>query len=166
MLIKHPVLPLSDQARYLLHCINKFKDPRIPLVITGDFNSVPFSSVYCHITGSKPCLREVDARWFKPCDDPEAGRRIIDIDSDSIPHLQSAYLDGAGDEPPITNFTPGFYGTLDYIFYDTRSLVCIETRELMSLEEMKSETALPNTKHGSDHLTLCATFDFTHDGMS
>jgi len=59
----------------------------------------------------------------------------------------------------LTNLTDKFVGTIDYIFYEESPNFFVKS--LMSLpqeNELRSETALPNSIFPSDHLPLICTF--------
>lgn len=64
-----------------------------------------------------------------------------------------------GGEPEYTNYTPGFTGTLDYIFLSDGS--SIKPTSLLCLPRGDSEDVkggLPNFQHPSDHLPIGADF--------
>ena len=141
---------------------------------------MPGSSTYCYFTGSEEFLREYDKRYYIGCDD----NKYMDIANDTtyttisntttitsastihksrrcgIEGLKSAYSDyrREREEPLATNYTAGFKGTLDYIFYTSLPLECIERMDIPSFKELDQETALPSRKHPSDHLPLKAVF--------
>ena len=120
------------QARFLLSKVSSTSDlSSLGILITGDFNSQPFSRVYDLMTG--------------PCASP------------GFP-LQSAYSNYRdGHHPDFTNFTQDFQGTLDYIFHSEVWRVQ-NLAPLPDTAECKKEIALPNSKYGSDHLPLVAVF--------
>jgi CCR4-NOT transcription complex subunit 6 len=87
---------------------------KIPMILCGDFNSVPDSGVYTFL-----------ANGSVPSDHPDFMSHIYGkFTSDGIKHnvnLKSAY---AGDyELPLTNYTPSFQGQIDYIFYTVNNLI-------------------------------------------
>lgn len=72
--------------------------------------------------------------------------------------LRSLYAVNGG-EPEFTNYTPGFTGTLDYIFLSDGS--SIKPTSLLSLPRRDStdvQGGLPNFQHPSDHLPIGADF--------
>lgn len=73
--------------------------------------------------------------------------------------LRSTYAETIG-EPEFTNFTPGFKGTLDYIWFTPSSLTAVRSKPLMSEAEAAKETALPSTVCPSDHLPLHSVLRF------
>ncbi|KAH0828142.1 Endonuclease/exonuclease/phosphatase [Lanmaoa asiatica] len=86
---------------------------KIPLIICGDFNSVPASGV---------C--EFLSNGSAPPDHPDFMSHLYGrYTTEGLRHkfgLKSAYA-AAGD-PPLTNFTPSFQGVIDYIWYGTGNL--------------------------------------------
>ena len=87
---------------------------KIPVIICGDFNSVPESGVYELLSnGSVPGTHE-DFMAHK------YGRYT----SEGIRHrlgLKSAYAPVAPDLP-VTNYTPSFQGHIDYVWYSAGNL--------------------------------------------
>jgi mRNA deadenylase 3'-5' endonuclease subunit Ccr4 len=72
--------------------------------------------------------------------------------------LLSLYEKALG-EHPNTNVTPGFTGTLDYIFYrPSDSLRFINLLALPAAGAPELEGGLPNYRHPSDHLPIGADF--------
>ena len=72
--------------------------------------------------------------------------------------LRSLYAANGG-EPEYTNYTPGFTGTLDYIFFSDGS--SIKPTSLLRLPRGDSadvQGGLPNFHHPSDHLPIGADF--------
>lgn len=72
--------------------------------------------------------------------------------------LCSVYASTRG-EPPFTNYTPGFTGTLDYIFFSPSDH--IQPVSFLELPEPESSDiigGLPNFNHPSDHLPIGAEF--------
>lgn len=72
--------------------------------------------------------------------------------------LLSLYSEALGDHPN-TNVTPGFTGTLDYIFFwPSDSLRFISVLALPAPGSPDLEGGLPNYCHPSDHLPIGADF--------
>lgn len=62
-------------------------------------------------------------------------------------------------EHPNTNVTPGFTGTLDYIFFrPSNSLRFVNLLALPAPGSPDLEGGLPNNSHPSDHLPIGADF--------
>jgi mRNA deadenylase 3'-5' endonuclease subunit Ccr4 len=78
-----------------------------------------------------------------------------DIRSSHNLNLLSAYAIVFGAEPPFTNYTHTFQGTLDYIFFSAHlNLICENAKPVP--ENLSSP--LPNSDWPSDHLPLKAEF--------
>ena len=90
---------------------------QLPLVLCTDLNSTPDSSVY-----------ELLSTGHVARDHPELGNyQYGHFTRDGIQHpfsLRSAYslLNGTPDELTFTNYTPGFIGMIDHIWYSTSAL--------------------------------------------
>lgn len=86
---------------------------QVPLIICGDFNSIAESGVY-----------ELLSRGVIGSDhDDLSGRVYGNLTRDGISHpfpLKSSYANVG--ELKFTNYTPGFTGVIDYIWYTTNSL--------------------------------------------
>ncbi|MDP2439856.1 MAG: endonuclease/exonuclease/phosphatase family protein [archaeon] len=157
------------QAEYLLHRMDQWMGRelgegrgRFPLVLAGDFNSLPSSSVYRFITEGHISATDLPA-WTAA-----GAPRLKDVGMDSFavsylegPHchglsLKSAYGARAEGEPGFTNYTPNWQGTIDYIFFSP-PLRCGSVLPFPSIEEVSEEAGgLPNSQHASDHLPLLA----------
>lgn len=136
------------QAKYLLSHIAQFKmmisnryECTPSVIIAGDFNSVPGDKVYQYlISGSSTLV--------------PAAERSEDL---PIP-LSSVYAYTRG-EPQFTNCTPGFTGTLDYIFFTPAGEIQpVGFLELPEAESPDVNGGLPNYFHPSDHLPIGAEF--------
>lgn len=118
-----------------------------PYIITGDFNSIPQSSVYSMITEGKV---------------PNFPRSTL---FDSVPNfegkinpLQSAYVTLTGQEPVYTRVEEGKYPrTNDYIFHTTNLVI----KDVLPVRNNLADTVFPNSREPSDHLPLGATFTLT-----
>lgn len=137
------------QAKYLLSRLRQFKTlvserfECIPsVIVTGDFNSTPGDQVYNYlISGSSTLMPTVECPDELP-----------------IP-LSSVYAFTRG-EPPFTNCTPGFTGTLDYIFFSPSDLIKpVSFLELPDANSPSVAGGLPNYQHPSDHLPIGAEFE-------
>ena len=78
--------------------------------------------------------------------------------------LASAMLVASSTEPPsepaYTDFTSGFNGCLDYIWFSNPSLKVEAVLDMPAHDMVTLETALPNSFMPSDHLHLKAQFSF------
>ncbi|KAK6158617.1 hypothetical protein DH2020_005931 [Rehmannia glutinosa] len=135
------------QAKYLLSRLAGFKklvsnkfDCSPSIMVAGDFNSVPGDQVYQYLVSGTNSMG------------PET------VDDLPIP-LSSLYAYTKG-EPEFTNCTPGFTGTLDYIFFSpSGDIKPVSYLELPGIESSDVSGGLPNYFHPSDHLPIGAEFE-------
>ncbi|KAK6158598.1 hypothetical protein DH2020_005912 [Rehmannia glutinosa] len=135
------------QAKYLLSRLAGFKklvsnkfDCSPSIMVAGDFNSVPGDLVYQYLVSGTNSMG------------PET------VDDLPIP-LSSLYAYTKG-EPEFTNCTPGFTGTLDYIFFSpSGDIKPVSYLELPGIESSDLSGGLPNYFHPSDHLPIGAEFE-------
>ncbi|KAE8700914.1 Carbon catabolite repressor protein 4-like protein 1 [Hibiscus syriacus] len=143
----------------------------IPMLVCGDFNSVPGSAPH-----SLLAMGKVDPLHPELLVDPLAILRPHSKLTHQLP-LVSAYSPfarGAGlglehqrrkmdittNEPLFTNCTRDFIGTLDYIFYTADSLTVESLLELLDEDSLRKDTALPSPEWSSDHISLLAELWF------
>ncbi|XP_061359868.1 carbon catabolite repressor protein 4 homolog 4 isoform X2 [Gastrolobium bilobum] len=137
------------QAKYLLSRLAQFKKlvsdryECIPeVIVAGDFNSTPGDMVYKYLISGNPSSELMSDSLEEP----------------PIP-LCSVYASTRG-EPPFTNYTPGFTGTLDYILFCPSD--CIKPVAFLELPDPNAADivgGLPNFSHPSDHLPIGAQFE-------
>jgi CCR4-NOT transcription complex subunit 6 len=121
----------------------------IPLIITGDFNSLPDSGPYELITNGELSPNHSDLE----------GRKYGKFTRDGIQHpfqLKSSY-DRIG-ELPFTNYTSTFVGVVDYIWYTNPSLIVRGLLGEIDPEYIARVPGFPNIHFPSDHLALMAEF--------
>jgi len=123
--------------------------PAIPTVICGDFNSSPDSGVYTFLsTGTLP-KNHTDFGKYKYGNYTTTG----------LAHnfeLTSAY--SVIGEPPFTNHTPTFKGTIDYIWHTISNLRNLGVLGPISDEYAAKTLGFPNPHFPSDHISLAAQF--------
>ncbi|XWS43274.1 hypothetical protein CRYUN_Cryun16bG0089000 [Craigia yunnanensis] len=141
----------------------------IPMLVCGDFNSVPGSAPH-----SLLAMGKVDPLHPDLLVDPLAILRPHSKLTHQLP-LVSAYssfargvslgleqqrrrMDPTTNEPLFTNCTRDFIGTLDYIFYTADSLTVESLLELLDEDSLRKDTALPSPEWSSDHIALLAEF--------
>ncbi|KAJ8754561.1 hypothetical protein K2173_005722 [Erythroxylum novogranatense] len=142
----------------------------IPMLVCGDFNSVPGSAPHALLAMGK-----VDPLHPDLLIDPLGILRPHRKLTHQLP-LVSAYssfaraglgldleeqrrrMDPTTNEPLFTNCTRDFIGTLDYIFYTADSLTVESLLELLDEENLRKDTALPSPEWSSDHIALLAEF--------
>lgn len=88
---------------------------------------------------------------------------LLDKDEslDNVNLVQPFPLDSACGTPQFTNYTAGFSGCLDYIFYDRSKLGVSKVVPLPSLDEIVLHTALPSIVFPSDHIALVCDLKWT-----
>ncbi|EDV26843.1 uncharacterized protein TRIADDRAFT_12445, partial [Trichoplax adhaerens] len=146
-LYANPMLPEVRlvQASVVLHQLNlirnKFTDV-LPILLCGDFNSIPNSNVYqlltTHQKHQKHFFPTTADRW-KP----------IDLVLDNAFDFYS--LCGI---PQFTNYVQDFVGTLDYIFGEKEYVDVKQVVPFPTEDEIKRDKALPSPNAPSDHLAL------------
>lgn len=122
---------------------------QIPLIICGDFNSIAESGVY-----------ELLSRGAIGNDhDDLSGRIYGNLTRDGISHpfpLKSSYSNVG--ELKFTNYTPGFTGVIDYIWYTTNSLNVTGLLGDVDDKYLATVPGFPNIHFPSDHILLQAEF--------
>ncbi|KAH8058388.1 hypothetical protein JL722_6251 [Aureococcus anophagefferens] len=138
------------QSLCLLRALESFANrsrETLPLVLAGDLNSGPDSSVYELIS-----TQAINPRH------PDLAPRVGQSRTGSA---GSAYATVAGAEPEFTNYTMGFRGTLDYIWFDQTMLRCAAVATIPTVDALtRAGDALPNPQYPSDHTMLIADFLF------
>ncbi|XP_052173430.1 carbon catabolite repressor protein 4 homolog 1-like [Diospyros lotus] len=142
----------------------------IPMLVCGDFNSVPGSAPHALLAMGK-----VDPMHPDLVLDPIGILRPAGKLTHQLP-LVSAYssfarmgvglgleqhrrrMDPTTNEPLFTNCTRDFIATVDYIFYSADSLTVESLLELLDEDSLRKDTALPSPEWSSDHIALLAEF--------
>lgn len=141
--------------------------PDVPVVIGGDFNSEPMSSVYEYITTGTCTLTRADV----PADSYGV---LGTCNLRHNLHLRSTY-GRLGQEPAFTNYTTNFVGVLDYLWYSPDALMPIAVLEIpeeqvllgsdnestangVADDAIGSRKGIPNTQWSSDHIALMTEF--------
>jgi CCR4-NOT transcription complex subunit 6 len=140
----------------------------IPMVVAGDFNSLPGSAPHALLVNGRVDRAQLDAtpdplgilkdqRLSHQLPLASAYTTLMDA-AGPDPRLakQRLRLDGRHREPLFTNLTRDFKGTLDYVLYTRDSLAPTALLELPTEAELTSrpEEALPNANWSSDHVAL------------
>lgn len=148
--------------------------PDVPIIIGGDFNSEPMSSVYEYLTTGICSLTRSDV----PSD---VYGVLSTCNLRHGLHLRSAYS-LLGQEPSFTNYTTNFVGVLDYLWYSPESVMPTAVLEIPDESVFtfdddqaqgcrtgvapegkkrggkKKRTGIPNTTWSSDHVALMIDF--------
>lgn len=142
------------ELEMLIH--NRRLGADVPVIVAGDFNSQPVSSVYEFLSTGACTMTKADVP-----DDPYNVLTTCRLQH-NLP-MRSAYL-LTGAEPSFTNYTHNFVGVLDYIWFGesvmaTAVLEIPDERSLFGKEaETGSEDGIPNAQWSSDHIALLTEF--------
>jgi CCR4-NOT transcription complex subunit 6 len=141
--------PLPEPAPSMEYTSNT----QLPMLLCFDLNSTSDSSVY-----------ELLSTGRVSPDHKEIGNfQYGNFTQHGIDHpfsLRSAYnlLDGTPDALSFTNYTPGFQGVIDHIWYSTNTLEVTSLLSGVDPEYIKRVPGFPNYHFPSDHLSLLAEF--------
>lgn len=129
----------------------------VPLIMAGDLNSEPVSSVYEFLSTGQCSMTKPDMA-------EEGFENVLSCRLSHNLHMRSAYA-LTGSEPAFTNYTHNFVGVLDYIWFGADSVLPVaileipDERSLFGKEaETDSEDGIPNAQWSSDHVALVAEF--------
>ncbi|CAN6679083.1 unnamed protein product [Malus baccata var. baccata] len=137
----------------LIHALEKIAKLKIPLLICADLNYVPQSDPYTFISKGRVEIllsKETDQSGILQTLKLSHSLNLLSayatfFQSDGVKDHQREKMNPGTKEPLFTNFTPSFFGTIDYIFYTV-------------LELHDIEGCLPSDKWSSDHIALMASF--------
>jgi CCR4-NOT transcription complex subunit 6 len=118
---------------------------KIPIIISGDYNSVPGSGVYEFLTNGTLAGDHPDF----------LGHSYGRYTSDGLRHrlgLKSAYA-GIG-ELPLTNYTPSFHGAIDYIWYSTATLSVNAVLSEVDRGYLEKVVGFPDAHNPSEYVML------------
>jgi len=134
---------------------------QVPLVIAGDFNSLPGSDPHSLLANG----------GLQPQEDPHG--LLVQLPLRHPFPLRSAmatvgaHVNASTEsheiqkmEPPYTNFTAHFVGTLDYLWYTYDRLAVGGLLEMVDDQQVHEHTALPSPLFSSDHVPLLSEFHF------
>ncbi|PWW75381.1 hypothetical protein C7212DRAFT_202327 [Tuber magnatum] len=129
--------------------INYSSGSQIPLIICGDFNSIADSGVYELLSRGSVANNHDDLQ----------GRTYGNFTRDGMSHpfpLKSGYSNIG--ELDFTNYTPGFTGVIDYIWYTTSNLNVTGLMGNVDKEYLARVPGFPNMHFPSDHILLQTEF--------
>lgn len=164
------------QVHTLLKGLEKIAaSAEIPMVVCGDFNSVPGSAAHSLLASgridaahpelatdplgilrppSKLCHQLPLVSAYSCYGKPESAQ----VDPSGV-EVQRQRLDPNTHEPSFTNSTRDFTGTLDYLFFTCDSVEPLAMLELPTPEEVQENGHnMPNQRWSSDHVALKAEF--------
>lgn len=113
----------------------------IPMIVSGDYNSIQRSGVYSFLSEGKVPGAHPDFMNFV------YGK----FTADGLTHdfgLRSVYADAG--EVPLTNFTPNFKEVIDYIFFNTSALSVNKVLGETDPEYWTKTVGLPNPHFPSE----------------
>lgn len=116
---------------------------KIPLVLCGDFNSLPESGVYEFLSTGVVASNHPDFM----------AHTYGKYTSDGLRHklgLQSAY--SIAGEIPFTNFVPTFLGVIDYIWFSTGNLTLNAVLGEIDKSYLKKVVGFPNAHFPSEYV--------------
>ena len=158
----------------------------LPLVLSGDFNSMPVSSVLSAFYGEDieddetctwPCpqVKRLKSKYvqvntlykrkrqlghFKPVLG-NTGRLQSAYNFYQLPAGKTAYNESFSRDdtmPPYTNYKKKFKALLDHIFYNEEGLTLLQLLETPAESELSEYGELPSVKFPSDHIRIEAKF--------
>ncbi|XP_022247660.1 CCR4-NOT transcription complex subunit 6-like isoform X2 [Limulus polyphemus] len=133
----------------------------IPLLLCGDFNSLPESGVVEFLTSGRVSVDHPD---FKKLGYKDCLRKLSSTDKTSeYTHcfmLANAYKE---DFMTYTNYTYDFKGIIDYIFFPTKHMTVLGLLGSLDLEWLKENkiAGCPHPHIPSDHFPLLVEFEIT-----
>ena len=122
---------------------------KIPLIICGDFNSVPLSGVYEFLSKGSVSKHHEDFMSHQYGSYTNTGMKHKFS-------LKSSYSNIG--ELPMTNYIPGFEEVIDYVWYTTNTLSVIGLLGEVDQNYLNKIVGFPNVHFPSDHLSLFAEF--------
>ncbi|KAK2464349.1 hypothetical protein APHAL10511_003806 [Amanita phalloides] len=155
-----PTTAASSPTCSAAHAVPKRRQPqpiysdgtKIPIIICGDFNSVPASGVHDFIaTGSLEAnhpdfLSHTYGRYTS-----EGLRHRL--------NLKNAYATpGAGGETLLTNYTPRYQGMIDYVWYSGTNLGVNAVLGEVDRGYLEKVVGFPNAHFPSDHVCIMSEF--------
>lgn len=121
----------------------------IPLILCGDFNSTPSSTVFDLIMNGRLAEEHPDLQ----------DRMYGNLKRHGMTHpfnLKSAY--DSRDKLAFTNYTPHYVEVIDYIWYSANAFQVTEVLGNIDKEYLRRVPAFPNYHFPSDHISLASEF--------
>ena len=165
--------------------IARLKRSDEPILLCGDFNNSPTSTVYEYMQNM--FLRNHD----EPMRSAYDSYLLSDTDDDGmVMDLEKGHQGGAAFEPPFTTVNYRRRWTIDYIWYSSNTLRASKLLKIPSEAELRREegppnwlavtmagdssgrlpcglngnhNGIPNSVHGSDHVPIMAVFEVVNN---
>jgi len=132
-------------------------------MLCGDFNSTPENAVYDLLSSGVVHPGHPDVNLDDMVDGRER-ERVLPQNIHQLSHgfrLGSAYATVTGTEPAFTNYTGGFKGVLDYMWYSSELLRPLSTSPVPKEDEIRDiGIAMPSVGFSSDHILIMADMRF------
>jgi CCR4-NOT transcription complex subunit 6 len=130
-------------------------DRQLPMLLCGDFNSMPDSAVYDLLSSDRRVRSDHPVFDMDVCGVLPKASML----THRLP-FASAYAAGRGEEPAYTNYTGHFLGVLDYMFFTKNQLATLSHLEVDDERLLQRHTALPSPLYSSDHIALVSEMDW------
>ncbi|XP_976374.3 2',5'-phosphodiesterase 12 [Tribolium castaneum] len=134
------VLQISMATTYLslLHKHYNKDGNTVRVILCGDFNSVPTSTVYEFLTKGNL----------------SRDNKVFEKTVNNVNLRHDFQLQSACGSPTYTNYTDDFRGCLDYIFIEKGKMRVCNVVPFPKNEDLEAFEGLPNEVYPSDHLAL------------
>jgi CCR4-NOT transcription complex subunit 6 len=132
---------------------------KIPMIVCGDFNSLPNSGVYEYLTNGTVDKNHEDFMshvYGSYTSEGLAHRFALKSAYSHLDHNGAAVATGQG--PIVTNWTPGFKGCIDHIWHTTNSLSVTGLLGEVDPAYLSKVVGFPNAHFPSDHISILAEF--------
>lgn len=173
MMLSNEIKTILDEAVHNLRpsAHSKADGSQIPLLLCGDFNSLPDSGVIEFLSSGRVAMDHQD---FKELGYKSCLQRISNssseqtINPNEFTHsfkLASAYSE---DIMPYTNYTFDFKGIIDYIFYAKQAMVPLGLLGPVSSEWLRENKVVgcPHPHIPSDHFPLLVELELGYISTS
>lgn len=145
------------QFMQIIEYLEEQYDKEANIIICGDLNSLPESKLidFIKTNNMKHGFYKNQEKIMKWNENISRNRKI-NLHSVYSRYKKTGY-------PKFTNYTERFKGVIDYIFYNSDSL--LSPYQILKIPRLdkKGEKGIPNCNHPSDHLPVMAEFYFEKD---
>ncbi|EGT40060.1 hypothetical protein CAEBREN_19479 [Caenorhabditis brenneri] len=154
-------MTLANEVTRVLEEVSKkymITQQQVPVLICGDFNSLPDSGVFEYLSKGQITRRHMDLKTFR--EDTCLEKFSSSTDKNILSH--PLRLDSACDltSIPFTNYTLDFKGMIDYIFATPQSLARLGILGPFDAQWVQSNKILgfPHPHVPSDHIPIMAQY--------